>query len=236
MTEPDEQELVALRGGGAPRRPASIPWRWSASPPTSRPWARWRPSSTTCGPRCTTRPRWFASPRTRTRLAGCLDVPVLELAGLNLDDLVGAACASRDRELALKEECQRRLDAIERRARRRGVDRCAVPAGLRTPRNGARAADPPAGRPWAANVTRGRRRHRCAPAPDRPSRRRPLHRRAVGGARARRPRPRRRRHGHGGTRRGRGSPVNGTRDRTSRLTLVVTHSRRRGSRSDTDPA
>ena len=41
-----------------------------------------------------------------------LDVPALELVGLTLDDLVGAACASRDRELALRVECQRRLDAI----------------------------------------------------------------------------------------------------------------------------
>jgi hypothetical protein len=41
-----------------------------------------------------------------------LDVPVLEGAGLNFEDLVGAACASRDRELTLQEECQHRLDAI----------------------------------------------------------------------------------------------------------------------------
>jgi hypothetical protein len=41
-----------------------------------------------------------------------LDVPALELVGLTFEDLVGAACASRDRELALREEGQRRLDAI----------------------------------------------------------------------------------------------------------------------------
>ena len=41
-----------------------------------------------------------------------LDVPMLELVGLNLEDIVGAACASRDRELALVEERQRRQEAI----------------------------------------------------------------------------------------------------------------------------
>jgi hypothetical protein len=41
-----------------------------------------------------------------------LDVPALEVAGLTFEDLVGAACASRDRELALQEESQRRLHVI----------------------------------------------------------------------------------------------------------------------------
>jgi hypothetical protein len=41
-----------------------------------------------------------------------LDPVALELVGLSVDDLVGAACASRDRELAHQEECQRRVDVI----------------------------------------------------------------------------------------------------------------------------
>jgi hypothetical protein len=53
--------------------------------------------------------RFAEEPDSARRL---LDVPVLELAGLSFQDLVGAACASRDRELILQEECQRRLDAI----------------------------------------------------------------------------------------------------------------------------
>jgi hypothetical protein len=54
-----------------------------------------------------------------------LDVPALELAGLTFEDLVGAACASRDRELALQEECRRRLEAIE--AAPPAADRVDVP-------------------------------------------------------------------------------------------------------------
>jgi hypothetical protein len=43
-----------------------------------------------------------------------LDTVSLEAVGLHVDDLVGAACASRDRELSQAEDQQRRVDAVGR--------------------------------------------------------------------------------------------------------------------------
>ena len=56
--------------------------------------------------------RWCGSRRIRQPPRELLDPVALELVGLSVDDLVGAACASRDRELAHQEECQRRVDVI----------------------------------------------------------------------------------------------------------------------------
>ena len=41
-----------------------------------------------------------------------LDTVALEAVGLHVEDVVGAACASRDRELSQAEDQQRRLDAV----------------------------------------------------------------------------------------------------------------------------
>lgn len=48
----------------------------------------------------------------RTAALALLDPVALEAVGLDVDDLVGAACASRDRELSQAEERQRRVDAV----------------------------------------------------------------------------------------------------------------------------
>ena len=112
MTVPDEQELVALRG------------RWSTAEARIYPMAMVSVPAyeQALGAVATLLHHLRAEVLDTPALArfaahpdaarGLIDVPRLELAGLNFDDLVGAACASRDRELALKEECQRRLDAM----------------------------------------------------------------------------------------------------------------------------
>ena len=52
----------------------------------------------------------FAADRTAAR--ALLDPVALEVVGLDVDDLVGAACASRDRELSQAADQQRRVDAV----------------------------------------------------------------------------------------------------------------------------
>ncbi len=56
-----------------------------------------------------------------------LDPHTLGLVGLRIEDLVDAACASRDRELAQQEDQQRRVDAV-RAARAAGEPWADVPA------------------------------------------------------------------------------------------------------------
>ena len=204
MTAPDEQELVALRGrwstGGGPHLSDGDGQRPGA---TSRPWARWRPSSTTCGPRCTTRPRWLASRRSRTRPRA----PGRARAGARRPE------HRRSRRRGVRQP--RPSSCARRRSASAGwMPSEAAPAGavwIDVPFRrafGLLATVPelrihlPAGRglrtSLEADVDTGAPRLR-----DRPGRHRPRHRRAVGGARARRPRPRRRRPGRRGTRRGR---------------------------------
>jgi len=48
----------------------------------------------------------------RAAARALLDPVALEAVGLDVDDLIGAACASRDRELSQAEDQQRRVDAI----------------------------------------------------------------------------------------------------------------------------
>ena len=48
----------------------------------------------------------------RTAASALLDPVALAAVGLDVDDVVGAACASRDRELSQAEDRQRRVDAI----------------------------------------------------------------------------------------------------------------------------
>jgi hypothetical protein len=109
---PDDQELVALRGRWSTAEARIYPMAMVSVPAYER-------AVTAVAalldhlraevPDTAALVRFAEQPDAARRL---LDVPALELVGLNLEDLVGAACASRDRELMLQEERQRRLDAI----------------------------------------------------------------------------------------------------------------------------
>ena len=90
-----------------------------------------------------------------------LDLGALQLVGLAPDDLVAAACATRDREITQAEDQQRRVEAFASGAGgRRLVGGCGVSGDHRTPVHRARAPRSPRPGPRGPHDAGARPRHR----------------------------------------------------------------------------